>query len=86
MDLMGLIVSLAGGGVGGNLLGAIMKGRSMGPMWNTILGAVGGVLGGQLLGGQMAAGISRNALVSAVGGLVLTLLGSFLKKKRPPGV
>jgi hypothetical protein len=79
---MDLLVSLLGGGVGANLLGALMKGRSMGPMWNTILGAVGGVLGGQFLGGPPEAGMGRNALVSAVCGILLALVGSFLKKRR----
>ena len=78
--LMNMLLGVLGGGVGGNALGALMKNRSMGPMWNTILGAAGGLLGGQVMGsgstgGELGAG--------AVGGVVLTLIGSFLKKKKP---
>ena len=79
-SLMNMLMGLLGGGVGGNALGALMKNRSMGPMWNTLLGAAGGLLGGQVMssggvGGELGAG--------AVGGAVLTLIGSFLKKKKP---
>jgi len=79
--LMALLTSALGGGVGGNLLAAVMKNRSMGPMWNTILGLIGGLAGGKLLGGTMGGSMGAEAGAGAIGGIVLTLIGSFLKKK-----
>ena len=43
------IVSLIAGSAGGNVVGALLKNRNLGPMLNTVLGAVGGGLGGQVL-------------------------------------
>ncbi len=79
-SLMNMLMGLLGGGVGGNALGALMKNRSMGPMWNTLLGAAGGLLGGQVMG---SGGVGGELGAGAVGGVVLTLIGSFLKKKKP---
>lgn len=79
--LMALLTSALGGGVGGNLLGAVMKNRNMGPMWNTILGLVGGLAGGKVLGATMGGSLGGEAGAGAIGGIVLTLIGSFLKKK-----
>jgi hypothetical protein len=78
--LVNILMGVLGGGVGGNIVGALMKNRSMGPTWNTILGACGGLLGGQLAGSGGAGG---ELGVGAVGGVVVTLIGSFLRKKKP---
>lgn len=79
------LVSLISGGVGGNVAGFLNKSRSLGPMLNTILGAVGGVAGGQLLPqvieGFQGLSTGGNAGLSAVVGLVLPLVVSFFKKK-----
>lgn len=80
--LMNMLMGALGGVAGGNILGALMKSRSMGPLWNTILGAAGGLLGGQLMGSGGAVG---ELGAGAIGGVVLTLIGSFLKKKKPAG-
>lgn len=80
-SLMALLTSALGGGVGGNLLAAVMKNRNMGPLWNTILGIVGGLAGGKLLGPTMGGSLGGEAGAGAIGGIVLTLIGSFLKKK-----
>jgi hypothetical protein len=65
--------------------GLLNKARSLGPLLNTVLGAVGGVGGGQVLGGSLADMVGNpaigNAGASAIVGLVLPLLGGFLKKK-----
>jgi hypothetical protein len=50
------------GAVGGNAAGGILKNINLGPLGNTVTGAVGGGLGGQLLGALIS------ALASAAGG------------------
>ncbi len=45
-----LIINLISGGVGGNIVGALIKKISLGPLGNTIAGILGGGVGGQLLG------------------------------------
>jgi uncharacterized membrane protein YeaQ/YmgE (transglycosylase-associated protein family) len=81
---MELLISLLSGGVGGNLFGALMKNRSMGPMLNTILGALGGLAAGQLGSGALGGTMGANIGASAVGGILLPLIGSFFKKKTTP--
>lgn len=50
MDIVGILVSLIGGGVGGNGIAAILKQVNLGPVGNTIAGAIGGWLGTWLAG------------------------------------
>jgi hypothetical protein len=45
-----ILVQLIGGGVGGNVIAAIAKKVSLGPLGNTIVGAIGGWLGTWLAG------------------------------------
>lgn len=80
---MELIISLLGGAVGGNLAGGLMKNFSLGTVWNSVVGILGGGLGAQLLGmlGVMGGGeagasmdigsIIGNVASSGVGGGVL---------------
>ncbi len=79
---MELLINLLSGGVGGNLFGALMKSRSLGPALNTILGALGGLAGGQLAGGALGGTTGGNIVASAIGGIVLPLIASFFKKKK----
>lgn len=44
MDLASLLIQLVSGMAGGNIGGAVCRTRSMGPPWNTILGATVGLL------------------------------------------
>ncbi len=86
MDMTALIIQLISGAVGGNAAGLLNKAKSLGPLLNTILGAVGGVGGGALLGGPLAGMMGGNAMAgnvtaSAVVGLLLPLIGGMLKKK-----
>lgn len=81
MDLTSLLLNVLGGGAGGNIFGALMKNRSMGPMLNTVLGALGGLAGGQLGGSALGGGMGGNVAASAVGGILLPLIASFFKKK-----
>lgn len=45
-----LLVQLIGGGVGGNVIGQIVKSLNLGPAGNTIVGAIGGIAGTWLAG------------------------------------
>lgn len=81
MDIATLLMQLIAGAAGGNVAGFLNKAKSLGPMINTILGAVGGVGGGQLLGGMMGGGAAANVATSAVVGAILPLVAGFLKKK-----
>jgi uncharacterized membrane protein YeaQ/YmgE (transglycosylase-associated protein family) len=80
---MEYLISLLSGGVGGNIVGALMKNRSMGPVLNTILGALGGLAGGQLGGDALGGTTAANIGASAIGGILLPLIASFFKKKSP---
>lgn len=86
MDLTALLIQAVSGAVGGNLGGLLNKAKSLGPLLNTILGAVGGVGGGQVLGGSLTDLLGGNAMAgnasaSALVGLLLPLIAGFLKKK-----
>ena len=81
MDLTALLIQLVSGAAGGNVAGALNKAKSLGPMLNTIIGALGGLGGGQLLGGTVGGGTVGNIGTSAVIGAALPLLVGLLKKK-----
>jgi uncharacterized membrane protein YeaQ/YmgE (transglycosylase-associated protein family) len=81
MDLITLLVQAVSGGVGGNIAPLLNKAKSLGPLLNTVLGVIGGVGGGQALAGTVGGGTIGTVGTSAVVGLVLPLIGSFLKKK-----
>jgi uncharacterized membrane protein YeaQ/YmgE (transglycosylase-associated protein family) len=51
--LVQLIINVICGGVGGNIVGALLKKYSLGPLGNTIVGLIGGGLGGQLLSADL---------------------------------
>ena len=59
-QIISWIVSLIAGSAGGNIIGALLKNRSLGPVMNSVLGLVGGGLGGKVL----------PMLIPALGGLV----------------
>lgn len=85
MDVMSLLIQLVSGAVGGNVAGLLNKARSLGPLINTVLGAIGGVGGGQLLGdslgGLLGGGTVGNVATSGIVGLALPLIASLFKKK-----
>ena len=47
MNLTALIIQLISGAIGGNAAGAVSKNTSLGPVGDTIAGALGGGVGGQ---------------------------------------
>ena len=86
MDLTNLLIQALSGAVGGNLGGLLNKAKSLGPLLNSVLGAVGGIGGGQVLGGPLTDLLGGNATVgngaaSALVGLLLPLIASYFKKK-----
>jgi uncharacterized membrane protein YeaQ/YmgE (transglycosylase-associated protein family) len=81
MDLTAVLVQLIAGAVGGNAAGLATKARSLGPLVNTILGALGGLGGGQLAGQTMDGGTAAQAGASAVVGALVPLIVGMLKKK-----
>ena len=62
MDIVVLIIQLLSGAFGGNIAGAVMKQFSLGTLWNSVVGILGGGLGGQILGSLLGVGAGRAAL------------------------
>ena len=88
-QIISWIVSLIAGSAGANIVGALLKGRSLGPVVNSVLGLVGGGLGGKVLpmlipalGGLVGGGdnLAGTGGLSAIVGALLPLIVSFLKK------
>ena len=85
-----LIIQAVAGGVGGNVIGALRRNNSFGPLINTVLGALGGVGAAQGLaaGGMMEQALAMlggnanvaNGATGLVGGLVVPLIASFFKR------
>lgn len=88
MDLAALLIQIIGGALGGNAAGSLSKETDLGPLGNTIVGALGGGIGGQILnallglGGTAAAsGLDVGAIVSAFatggvsGGIIALIVG-----------
>ena len=42
MDIVSLMINLISGAVGGNIAGAVMKDKSLGPLLNSVVGVLGG--------------------------------------------
>jgi hypothetical protein len=81
MDLTSLLIQLVSGAVGGNVAGVANKAKSLGPLINTILGALGGLGGGQLAGTALEGGTGAEVGGAAVVGALLPLIVGMLKKK-----
>ncbi|MHA6194793.1 hypothetical protein ACX3YG_10525 [Pseudomonas wadenswilerensis] len=95
MDFISLAIQIISGAVGGNAAGSMSK-QGMGPVLNSVLGGVGGVVLGQVLaaltGDQSLAqagtdgSLDLPAILSSVigggaGGAVLTWVIGFIKNK-----
>jgi hypothetical protein len=90
MDITSLIVQAISGAVGGNVAGAAMKEKSLGPVGNSIAGILGGGVGGTLLqtvmgtaatgGGSMnPETIVSNVAGGGVGGAILMIVVGLIK-------
>ena len=85
-EYLPLIIQLVSGAVGGNLAGKLMKNFSLGTLWNSIVGILGGGLGGQVLGmigisdggGEMdLSGILGSVAGGGVGGgILMAIIGA----------
>jgi hypothetical protein len=72
MNLTALIIQLVAGALGGNAVGNVAKDVNLGPVGNSIAGALGGGIGGQVLssilgigGAAAASGLDIGPIVSA---------------------
>ena len=87
----GTIISLLSGAVGGNVAGALMKGNSLGTLWNSVAGIAGGGIGGAVLGmldmggGGADSAMEMGNILSSVasggvgGGVLLAVIGMVKK-------
>lgn len=91
MDLVSLGVNLVSGLVGGHLLGAAWKDKSLGALGNSIAGIIGGAAGGYILqtvgmlnslglGDMSIHALLGNVGSGLVGGAVLTAIVGMIKK------
>jgi len=86
--IINLLVSLIAGGAGSNLVATVLKNKTLTPMLNTVLGAVGGLIGGNVLPtaigpvGELVGqyGNVGTGVLSAIVGAVLPLIVGFFKK------
>jgi uncharacterized membrane protein YeaQ/YmgE (transglycosylase-associated protein family) len=86
---LSIIIQLICGALGGNGAGSLMKNFSLGTVWNSVVGILGGGLGGQLLGllgiGTGSGGMDPGSIVGSIlgggvgGGVLLAIIG-FIKK------
>ena len=78
------IVSLLLGAGGGNLAGYLLKGKSLGTLWNSVVGILGGGIGAFVLGlfnvGTGGAEWLWTIVTSLIGGGVLLWIVSLFKK------
>jgi hypothetical protein len=93
MSLTALIIQLIAGALGGHAVGSVSKDTSLGPLGNTIAGALGGGVLGQIITALLgigataaASGLDIGSIVSAfvtggVGGGIATLVVALLKVK-----
>ena len=84
-----LLVSLISGAAGGNIAGALLKNLSLGTLWNSVAGIVGGGLGGKILAAIApvlaakagAGGLDLGAIIGQVagggigGGVLMAIIG-----------
>lgn len=73
--MIGTIIGLLSGALGGNAAGAVMKNYSMGPLWNSVVGILGGGIGSKILG---MLGIGAASAMDAAGGGGMPPIGEIL--------
>lgn len=78
------LVSLILGAVGGNLAGYLLKNKSLGTLWNSVVGILGGGIGAFVLGllniDAVGAVWLWTIVTSLIGGGVLLWIVSLFKK------
>lgn len=91
--LVNLVIQAIGGIIGGSGIGPVLKDASLGPVGNSIIGAIGGGVGGQVLqalipalAGAAGSGVDRSSLVGGAiaggvsGGAVTAIVGIIKNK------
>ena len=80
--IVGLVINLLIGAVGGNLAGAALKAKSLGLLWNSVVGILGGGIGYFVLGmlGTGGGSIIWQVLAAFIGGAVLLFVVSLIRK------
>ncbi|WP_298556583.1 hypothetical protein [uncultured Algibacter sp.] len=93
-EYLPLIIQLVSGAVGGNIAGSLLKNSSLGTLWNSVAGILGGGLGGSILGmlglsGAEAAEASSSLDIGSIigsvagggvgGGVVMAVIGLIKK-------
>ena len=80
--IVAVLVNLAIGAGGGNLAGMALKEKSLGLLWNSVVGILGGGLGYFVLGlvGAGGGGLIWQILAAFIGGGLLLFLVSLVKK------
>jgi hypothetical protein len=67
------LMQAAAGGIGGNIAGMLRRTQAWGPLFNTLLGAAGGVIGAQALHASGQAGAAAGAFGANLAALEATL-------------
>lgn len=77
-----LIINLLVGAVGGNLAGMALKAKSLGTLWNSVVGIFGGGIGFFVLGmiGAGSGGLIMQIIAAFIGGAVLLFIVSLFRK------
>ena len=88
-ELLPVIIQLISGAIGGNVAGSALKEKSLGTLWNSVAGILGGGLGGQLLGmlgiGAETGGTDLGSIIGSIagggigGGLLMVVVGIIKK-------
>lgn len=88
MDIMTLVINLISGAVGGNIAGAAMKDKSLGPLLNSVVGVLGGGAGAGILkmlgmavneGGLDVQAVMSSVASGGVGGAVMLVVIAMIK-------
>lgn len=83
--ILPLLIQVIAGGIGGNGVAQAMKKASLGTMGNTIIGAIGGLVGAALTGAVagpdtlVGLGLAGDGISGLVGGGVLTAIVGVVK-------
>ena len=80
--LVALLINLAIGAAGCNLAGLALKAKSLGYLWNSVVGILGGGLGYFVLGliGAGGSSIIMQIIAAFLGGAVLLFVVSLFRK------
>src|SRR5262249_60076766 len=84
MNLPALIIQLIAGALGGNAAGSMSKDVNLGPMGNSLAGAIGGGLGGQIFSAILGLGGTAAASGLDIGSVRLAVFSRGGPRRPPP--